>query len=372
MTSGGVPDVLYALAYRTWADGAKVGYAFSAERIAEQLRDDTTLPRVVLADPLRSHLNRLRKAPEAPIFSSDPTRQHLRPRRWARGEPTDVAEAKKVLQRLDRRLAARVDPSRTVLVTSHPVLAAVADTSRWRDVAYYAWDDYRGVPGCDDVVRWAYAEIAARQVPVVAVTQAILDLIGTTHGTVVPNGILASDLDHLPPVPDWFAELSGPVAFYAGGLQRRIDVKALAALASDLPEWTVVLVGPMQEPDQFQALADLDNVLIRDAEPRPRVLAMMSAADVCLVPHVAETAWMSPLKVYEYLACGAEVVATDVEPMRGLSSHCHLVPEGTPLAPAVLAASAAPRATAQEVRDFRSTHDWGKRYLDWRAVVLGY
>lgn len=365
--------VVYALGYRTWADGLNVGYAFSPERIATRLRDDATLERVVLADPVRSHLRRL--APgraQPPPFATDPTREHVQPRRWKRGEPTQRDEAVRVQRRLDRLLQHRVDPADTVLVTSHPVLAAVADRDVWRDVAFYAWDDFRGVPDSAPLVRWAYGEIVARDVNVVAVTRAIVDIIGAPRSTVVPNGIVAADFEERAELPDWFEALGGRVALYAGSLQRRIDVAALQDLADDLPpQWTLVLVGPMQEPDCFTDLATRSNVLIRPAEPRPQVLAMMAAADVCLVPHIAETEGMSPLKVYEYLGAGAPVVATDLEPMRGLSGHCRLVAVGAPFAPAVLTAAEQPRATDAETKDFRSEHDWDRRYLAWRTAILG-
>ncbi|WP_133176396.1 glycosyltransferase [Nocardioides currus] len=372
-TTSPVTTVVYALGYRTWADALRVGSAFSPERIATRLRDDRSVERAVLVDPVRSQLRRLKPdRPAPPPFAIDPSREHLQPRRWRRGEPTERDEAVAVQRRLDRRLQRHVDPSSTVLVTSHPVLAAVADRDVWRDVAFYAWDDFRGVPDSAALVGWAYAEVVARDVNVVAVTQAIVDIIGARRSTVVPNGIVSADFEEQAAVPAWFAALGGKVAFYAGSLQRRIDVEALQDLADDLPaEWTLVLVGPMQEPECFTDLATRHNVLIRDAEPRPQVLAMMAVADVCLVPHVPETEGMSPLKVYEYLGAGAPVVATDLEPMRGLSPHCRLVAHGARLAPEVLAAAAGPRATAAETAEFRSAHDWDRRYLAWRAAILG-
>lgn len=366
-------DVVYALGYRTWADGEKVGWAFSPERIAVRLRDDASVPRVVLADPVRSHLRRLvPDRPGPPAYSGDASRVHVRPRRWKRGEPTDRDEAIAVQQRVQRTLLAACRGRDAVLVTSNPVLAATADQSRWRDVAYYAWDDFRGVPGARDLVEWAYGRVAARGVNVVAVTPAISEMIGSPRSAVVPNGIVADEFEHIGSVPEWFAALPGPTAFYAGGLQRRVDVNALARLADDLPaQWTLVLVGPLQEPEWFADLAALPNVLVRPAEPRSRVLAMMGAATVCLVPHTPDTEGMSPLKVYEYLGAGAPVVATDLRPMRGLSPHCRLVPHGDRLAPSVLLAAQSPRATDAETERFRKEHDWSRRYLDWRAVVLG-
>lgn len=369
-------DVVYALGYRSWADGIESGYAFSPERIAVRLRDDPTVPQVVLVDPVRSHLRRWaprrRGRSRPPVFSDDPTRRHVRPGRWRSGEPTEREEAVAVQRRVDQRLRRLTDPAGAVLVTSHPVLAAVADRNVWRDVAFYAWDDFRGVPDSVQLVDWAYRQIARRDVNVVAVAQPILDLVGARRSTLVPNGIVAADFSSPVPVPGWYATLPGPVALYVGSLQGRVDVQALHKLAAALPvDWTMVLVGPMQDPEWFEELADCRNVLIRPPEPRPVVLAMMADAAVCLVPHLPEADRMSPLKVYEYLGAGAPVVASDLAPIRGLSPHCHLVAPGSDLLPAVLAAAAQPRAGRDEVLAFRVAHDWDRRYLDWRAAVLG-
>ncbi|WP_248580534.1 glycosyltransferase [Nocardioides sp. InS609-2] len=363
-----------ALAHRTWADGMAVGYAYSPDRISVLLRDDSTIPFVLLADPVRSHLGRVKRARcPSPAFSTDPSRRLVHPYRWRRGEPTTMNEAVPVYRRLDRWLRAQVEATETVLVTSHPVLAAVADRGAWRDISYYAWDDFRGIPGFFDLYGWAHETLAAADVNVVGVTEKIVQNVGARRRTVVPNAILASDYDDVDSVPAWFTEVRGRVAFYAGSLQGRVDVDALTTLARDLgSDWTIVLVGPMQDPEWFRGLAAEPNVLIHEAEPRSSILAMMAAADVCLVPHLDGTGSMSPLKIYEYLGAGAAVVATDLEAMRGLSPRCLLVPAGGSLTPAVLEAAALPAATPEEVAAFRAEHDWSARYAAWRQSVLGY
>ena len=141
-----------------------------------------------------------------------------------------------------------------VLVSCHPVLAAVADRSSWADVVYYGWDDWLSYPpfrAAHVLFSECYAQMAARDVNVIGVTQAIVDRIGAPRSTVVPNGIWAADYDRLGPVPPWFAALKRPIALYAGSLEERIDVAALGQCARDLPDWTIVLVGPMLQPSLF-------------------------------------------------------------------------------------------------------------------------
>ncbi|MFC7494577.1 MULTISPECIES: glycosyltransferase [unclassified Nocardioides] len=384
MTGTGGPrhdSVVYALAYQTWADGAGRGMSWSADRMAAELCADPQVASLLVADPLRSQASRLRqrRRPWDAGFPDDPSRTLVRPRRWRRSDSSDLRTTARDYARLDRRLRRHgrdrgmQDP---VLVTCHPVLAAVADRDEWADVVYYGWDDWLSYPPFQparDLISWSYQEMAARDVHVIGVTQAIVERIGSGRGTVVPNGIAAADFEQLGELPDWFTRLEGPVAFYAGSLEERVDVAALTACARDLPEWTFVLVGYLAQPDLFADIARLPNVLLLGLEPRPVILAMMSAADVCLVPHrrTPMTIAMSPLKLFEYLGAGAPVVATDLPPMRGISERCLLVEPGEPLAPAVVAAAALPSGTAAELTAFRARHDWSGRYRDWRTAALG-
>jgi teichuronic acid biosynthesis glycosyltransferase TuaH len=374
-------EVVLALAYHTWADGVARQMSWSPDRIGLHLAQDEEVEDLLVANPLRSRLAQLRPGTPDPArdFPASATRRLVQPRRLRRADSNDVPAMARTYRHLDRWLHDRsrgVGHRDPVLVTCHPVLAAVADPGRWADVVYYGWDDWLSYPRhahVQDLVAWSFRRMAAAEVNVIGVTRAVVDRVGSPRGTVVPNGIRGEDHHDLPPVPDWFAGLRGPVALYAGALQERVDVEALTRLARELPDWQVVLVGPLTEPARFEEVGRLANVHVHGPEPRPRVLAMMERATVCLVPHrrTEMSEAMSPLKLYEYLASGARVVATDLEPMRGVSESCLLVEPGAPLAPAVLAAAALPPVPREEVARFRRDHDWATRYALWRRAALG-
>jgi glycosyltransferase involved in cell wall biosynthesis len=101
---------------------------------------------------------------------------------------------------------------------------------------------------------------------------------------------------------------------------------------------------------------------------------MMMAADVGLVCHrdTPLTQAMSPLKLYEYLAAGLPVVATDLEPMRDVSDRCLLVAAGDDWAPAVRKAAELGPDEPDHLARFRAQNDWSNRYLDWRGAALGW
>lgn len=262
-------------------------------------------------------------------------------------------------------------------MTCHPVHAAVASPSHWKRVVYYGWDDWEAhapFRAWQPSFRWAYAEMARREVTVVAVSQTIVDKIGSARGSVVPNAVDGDDFANLPPIPSWFRDLTDrPICLYAGSLEGRIDVEALERAAAALPDWRFVLVGQMQEPDHFRSLGRSANVVIRERHPRPQVLAMMQAATVCVLAHRVTdmTMAMSPLKVYEYLASGTPVVATDLLPIRGISDRCLLAAPSDELAPLITIAAQMPRVSQAEMDAWRVQNSWDGRYAHWKEAVLG-
>lgn len=281
-------------------------------------------------------------------------------------------------RRLEKRLRKGAAPG-TVLISCHPVLAAVADPDAWGDVVYFGWDDWRTEDNglfarAGGAIGWSYEQMAERDVNVITVSKAIADRIGAQRATVVPNGVDVSAFDVEGPVPDWFASLGGKVALWVGSIEGRIDTEALAACARELgPEWTIVLVGPVADPVPLEPLRGVPNVVVKGWHTRAEIRAMIKAARVCLLPHVRTplTEAMSPLKLYEYLAAGRPTVSSDLPPVRGVSDRVILVPPGGPYAPAVLEASRLPEASSRELATFRAEHDWDARYERFKAAALG-
>ena len=98
----------------------------------------------------------------------------------------------------------------------------------------YGWDDWLNYPPFEparDLMAWSYRQIAENDVAVVGVSEALVERIGARRSTMVPNAISSQDYRDLPAPPKWFTQIRGPIAFYAGSLEERIDVRGLAAAA---------------------------------------------------------------------------------------------------------------------------------------------
>ena len=79
---------------------------------------------------------------------------------------------------------------------------------------------------------------------------------------------------------------------------------------------------------------------------------------------------MSPLKIYEYLAGGGPVAATDLPPLRGIEGPLALAEPGGDFVAAVRAALAAGPMSERERRAFIARNSWSRRCDEVLALAL--
>jgi glycosyltransferase involved in cell wall biosynthesis len=139
---------------------------------------------------------------------------------------------------------------------------------------------------------------------------------------VVPNGVDATLFRPRPPdgaVRQRWGLDGGPVLGYVGGLRRWHGVEALPPLLERLTQsygdLRLVIVG--NGPLRGELERDLRErgltrlVVFTGARPHEEVVALIGQFDVALAPyaHLDHAFYFSPLKLFEYMACGVPVVA---------------------------------------------------------------
>lgn len=132
----------------------------------------------------------------------------------------------------------------------------------------------------------------------------------------IPNGV---DLKHysqkFPLINRDIADIPKPIIGYIGVIQDRVDLKLIEYLAKENPKKSIVLVGPVWS-EQDQAKQNLDayeNVFFLGYKAYQDAPMYIQQFDLGIIPHAKAdfSSSTNPMKMYEYLACGKPVVATE-------------------------------------------------------------
>jgi teichuronic acid biosynthesis glycosyltransferase TuaH len=370
----GPADVVFCFSYLTWQAVSQQGGFHSEARFARTLISHERVRRLLVCNTMRSLPRKLvgeRLARGRGAFPADERRGLLEPVRLRRREPVSIGGIERSMAAYDRALrrgAARMGLKDPVVITSHPLIAGFAELAWARAVTFYATDDWSAYPPARrwwPAYRESYARVRARGRGVGAVSPALLERLAPTGPSeVVPNGLEPAEWVGAAQPPAWVGELPQPLLLYAGTLDSRLDVPGLLALARARPDATILLVGPLVDPGHLEALCAVANIEIRPPLGRTELTGLVRSADVGLIPHVRSplTSAMSPLKLYEYLGAGLPVVATDLDPVRGVSPRVVLVPEGGDLLAAVDTALALGHADEDERLAFIEANTWRARH----------
>lgn len=368
-------DVVFVFSYVTWQAAGERGWFMPEDRLALALLRSERVGRVLVCDPLRSlpvKLARERMTHAGIEFPASAHAQLVQPLGWRRRYPTSrtgverrVAGYERMLLRGAQRLGLH-DPA---IIVTNPLVAGFADFGWARAVTFYAFDDWTAYPPHRrwwPVYRESFDRVASSGRRVAAVSRAVLErVVPTGPSRVIPNGLEPDEWTGPATPPDWLDELPRPLLLYAGTLDARLDVGAVAQIARALPEATLLLVGPLVNGEHLSPLRELANVQIRPSLARKELTGLVRSADVGLVPHVRSmlTEAMSPLKLYEYLAAGLPVLATDLEPMRAVApERVMLVPDGGDYATGAHEALGLGRAQERERMAFVQGNAWTVRH----------
>ncbi len=368
-------DVLMILGYTSWSGAAGRGRVHAEDRLTLELIRSPRVPELLVCNPFRSvpakALRGLTGADHEPFPAS--AHRHLHePLRLRRADPTTTAAIERDCARYERsvrRTAARLGLERPAVIVTHPLLAGFGSFEWAGPVTYYANDDLTAFPPLRPwwpAFERSFARFRAAGRRAVALTPKSLASVDPTGpAAVVPCGLAPDEWVQLRPAPQWFLDLPGPRLVYVGTLDERIDADALRALATARPDASIVLAGPGGESGPVAGLASLTNVHVHGPLDRGELTRLVGAADLGLIPHVRteQTEAMSPLKLYEYLAAGLPVAATELPGTAGVCpDRVALAAGGNEFAAAAEAALALGRWEESTRLEFIAANSWSSRF----------
>lgn len=288
---------------------------------------------------------------------------------------------RRLLPLLVRRAVKRLGLRRPVLWAYVPQAEALLGALDPSLVVYHCVDDIAAQPGIDGAsFRAAEERFAARADLVLASAPSLAERMRMLNGCVLfaPNvadtSLFASALEP-GPVDAAFEALPQPRIVFTGAVvATKLDVPLLVELARARPQWSFALVGPVGVGDprtDVSALAAEPNIHLLGQRRYEQLPDVLRGADAGLIPYARNelTNGVFPMKVYEYLAAGLPVVATQLPSLAGV--------EGIATAPDAAALVAlldealsgdSPERRAERSRAAQE-HSWDARLREIAAAV---
>jgi teichuronic acid biosynthesis glycosyltransferase TuaH len=138
------------------------------------------------------------------------------------------------------------------------------------------------------------------------------------------------------------ANISGKVMGYLGNIERRTDFNLLLRIVDLLPEWQLVLAGPVERQYVPVEIFNHKRIHLTGAIPHHEAPSVVRRFDVAIIPFKCDdvSRGIYPLKLFEYMAAGKPVVSTNFNPdvLNKLTSTVHTADTGQQFADFVLLA----------------------------------
>jgi glycosyltransferase involved in cell wall biosynthesis len=143
-----------------------------------------------------------------------------------------------------------------------------------------------------------------------------------------------------------------------------VDLKLIDVLARAFPQATIALVGPsFLTSSETLFIQQRSNIIVTGPVPYSLVPEYMRGFDVCVTPHVvsAFTESLNPIKLWEYLAAGKPVVATNIAGFRDFPNLINIARDAESFVNLCADALHEGSEKGEERRREARKHSWGCR-----------
>lgn len=229
----------------------------------------------------------------------------------------------------------------------------------------------------------------------VTISEKLAEHLRKTHKTPLSNALILHDaapsgIEPMPPGErrQWLATLVSVAAEdwhgtcgYIGHLYPGRGMEIIEALATMRPDVLFIVVGGQDADVRTYRSRNLAaNLIFLGHMPHPQAIRLASNLDVLLMPYQANVSiglvghdtarWMSPMKMFEYLASGVPVISSDLPVLREVlrdGENCLLVSPSNPqdwaaaLDRLLVDKSLGERLGMQGHADYLAKHTWGQR-----------
>jgi glycosyltransferase involved in cell wall biosynthesis len=188
----------------------------------------------------------------------------------------------------------------------------------------------------------------------------------------VPNGVdfeIYRNYDYQSNRIEWPTK---PAIGYVGALAEWFDFGLLESLLTRFPGYLFVLVGsavPGTRDTLESLLKRFANLRWEGQQPYSRIPALISSFDVGIIPFVRSPLidGVSPIKLFEYAACGLPVVSTYWRELEDYREFAYLGSDGEAFASHL--ESSVEKGKSERQKEFAKANSWQQRVESMLAIL---
>jgi glycosyltransferase involved in cell wall biosynthesis len=224
----------------------------------------------------------------------------------------------------------RAGMHRPIAYVWHPLFQREVSLLGDVPLVYHAYDKYDHYDGSENL-REQEEWLARRADLCVAPSTELANYLrglGARHVLELPHAVDVNLFRPSVAIAPELASVPKPIIGLVARINEVLDSETLRHVATSRPDWSIVFVGPAiftsdTKRKAFEALCELPNVYHFGQRPRPDIPSWMCGFDVGLMCYDREAwgAYVQPIKMYEYLACGLPIVSTSITAARELSRY---------------------------------------------------
>lgn len=230
-----------------------------------------------------------------------------------------------------------LDFKKPVMWTYNPLTTDLFVINDKTKVVYHCVDEVKQQPGMPMMeIESAEKRLLLRADIVFVTSQKLLD----SRRLLNNNTYLftnVADYDHFSKardestlVPDDLLELNKPIIGFVGAISEyKVDFNLLKYVALKCPDYTFVLIGKIGEGEpgsDAKQIYDVPNIKFLGPKSYIQLPNYIKGFDLSIIPSAlnAYTHAMFPMKFFEYLAAGKQVVSTNIDSLQGYIDYLYL------------------------------------------------
>lgn len=224
-----------------------------------------------------------------------------------------------------------------ILWTYNPLTKRLVDTSDYNKLIYHCVDEIKAQPGMPVTILEEAENELIKDADVVFVTSPNLYISRKELNTNTYYHSNVADFNHFNKSltenfvrPADIQNITGPIIGFIGAISSyKVNFKLLSYIAEHKPEYQLVLIGLVGEGDpdtDITLLKKHSNIHFLGPKSYNELPAYLRYFDVALLPNMINsyTDNMFPMKFFEYLAAGKNVVSVNLKAIQEFREYVHI------------------------------------------------